>query len=95
MFGCLMNNSCFILAFKSLFLGLPNFPVTQFFKGGGEEVIWEVKEEFPASCLAHREIQLPFWHPDVILPPDAYTEAAEMSWYHLCPFMFKQVSPLK
>jgi len=77
-----------------LFLRLPNFPGAQAFKGEGEEVIWEVKAEFPTSCLANREIQLPFWHPDVMLPPDAYAEADEMSWYHLSPITFKQIPPL-
>lgn len=28
-------------------------------------------------------------------PPDSYPEAAEIGWYYLSPFVFKQIPPLK
>lgn len=50
-------------------------------------MIWEVKAEFLASCFAHGEIQLPFWHPvwcRLLIPIQKQLKLAGTICLHSC-----------
>lgn len=48
----ILNQTFHFLTFKNLFLKFPNFPAARALVREVEEVIWEAKPGFLASCLA-------------------------------------------